>query len=134
LLRIVLGEAKPLPQWRRIREAITSEITKVESLRSLDRLRLAGALDDRELGRRRATMLTLLGGFELVRLNRAVLSRAAEPFPTQIRTLDAIHVASALLLPSSKRQLYFATHDDDMATAAIAVGLRVIGAEESLST
>jgi hypothetical protein len=66
-----------------------------------------------------------------LRLNRVVLRRASEPFPTQIRTLDAIHIASALLVQTRKRTLYFATHDADMATAALAMGLRVIGAEST---
>lgn len=95
LLRVVLGEPKRLPEWSRISAAVTSEIARVECLRALDRLRLAGGMDDRELSRRRATMLTLLSGIETVRVNRAVLDRASEAFPTQVRTLDAVHLASA---------------------------------------
>jgi predicted nucleic acid-binding protein len=94
----------------------------------LDRLRLGGATLERELARRRATTLTVLSGFELIRLNRAVLERAAEPFPMRIRTLDAIHVASALLVRARYPALRFATHDEDLAAAAAAEGLPVIGA------
>jgi predicted nucleic acid-binding protein len=128
LLRVVLAEPKRLPEWSRITEAVTSEITRVECLRVLDRLRRAGSMDDRELARRRATMLQLLSGMETIRLNRAVLDRASEPFPTQIRTLDAVHLASALLQSGRIAALRFATHDDELATAATAVGFRVIGA------
>jgi hypothetical protein len=96
-------------------------------LRALDRLRLAGGMADREIARRRATMLDLLSGIETVRLNRAVLDRAGEPFPTQVRTLDAVHLASALLVRARVAALRFATHDAELATAAVAVGLRVIG-------
>jgi hypothetical protein len=64
----------------------------------------------------------------VIRLNRAVLERAAEPFPTQIRTLDALHVASALLVRARFPALRFATHDLDIAAAAQAEGLPVIGA------
>jgi uncharacterized protein len=84
-------------------------------------------MDDRELARRRQTMLEVLSGFELVRINRAVLDRAADPFPTQLRTLDALHLASALLLHDREPAATFATHDEDLAAAAAAVGLRVIG-------
>ncbi len=131
MLRVVLGEPKRLPEWSRITEAVTSEIARVECLRALDRLRLAGTMDDRELARRRATMLELLSGVETIRLNRVVLDRASEAFPTQLRTLDALHLASALLMSARVPALRFATHDDELATAALAVGLRVIGMAET---
>jgi predicted nucleic acid-binding protein len=129
LLRAVLGDGRRLPEWSRIVAASTSEIARVECLRVLDRLRIANPMADRELARRRATMLQLLEGLEIVRLNRAVLARAADAFPTQIRTLDAIHLASALMLSSRERAIRFATHDEELALAAEAVGLRVIGVD-----
>jgi predicted nucleic acid-binding protein len=128
ILRVVLGEPKPLREWSRITTANASEIVRVECLRVLDRLRMLGAMDDRELARRRSTTLELLSGFELVRVNRAVLDRAADPFPTLIRTLDAIHLASALLVQARDPAMRLATHDAELATAGRAVGLRVIGA------
>lgn len=130
LLRVVLGDGPRLSEWSRITNASSNEIARVECLRVLDRLRLSGTMDDRELARRRATMLDLLSGVEMIRLNRAVLDRAAEAFPTQLRTLDAIHLASALLLRVRRPSLKFATHDDGLGTAAQAVGLRVIGLPE----
>lgn len=128
ILRIVLGEPKPLREWTRIKFASTSEIARVECLRVLDRLRTIGEMDDRELARRRASAIEILSGFELIRVNRAVLDRAADPFPTLVRTLDAIHLASALLLHEREPSIKLATHDDDQAVAAKAVGLKVIGA------
>jgi predicted nucleic acid-binding protein len=127
ILRVVLGERGRLKEWSRTSEAVTSEITRVECLRALDRLRLEGGMVDRELARRRATALSVLSGFELVRLNRAVLERAAEPFPVRLRTLDAVHVASALLVRARFPALGFATHDLDLGAAAQAEGLPVIG-------
>lgn len=126
-LRVVLGEPGRLAEWSRITTAITSEVARVECLRTLDRLRLGGAMNDRELARRRATMLDVLSGCELVRINRAVLDRASAPFPTRVRTLDALHLASAMLVRGQSSALRFATHDADLATAAMAVGLGVIG-------
>lgn len=128
VLRVVLGEKGRLAAWSRISEPITSEVTRVECLRTLDRLRLAGALSDRELSRRRSTTLAMLEAFELVRLNRAVLDRAADPFPTQIRTLEAIHLASALLARVRFAAMRFATHDRELAAAALAEGLALLGA------
>jgi uncharacterized protein len=128
VLRVVLGERGRLKEWLRTSEAVTSEITRVECLRALDRLRLEGGMVDRELARRRATALSVLSGFEQVRLNRAVLERAADPFPVKIRSLDALHVASALLVRTRFPALRFATHDVDLGAAATAEGLPVIGA------
>jgi len=128
VLRVVLGERGQLAEWSRVSVAVSSEITRVECLRVLDRLRVSSGMPDRELVRRRATLLSLLSGFELVRLNRAVLTRAADPFPTQIRTLDALHLASALLIRDRFPAMRFATHDADLAAAALAEGLSVIGA------
>jgi len=127
VLRAVLGEPGRLAGWSRIKDPMTSEITRVECLRALDRLRLAGGMPDRELARRRATALTTLDAFKVVRLNRAVLDRAGEPFPTLIRTLDAIHLASALLLRVRFPSMRFATHDRDLAAAALAEGVPVLG-------
>jgi uncharacterized protein len=128
LLRVVLGERGKLKEWARTSEAVTSEITRVECLRVLDRLRLEGGMVDRELARRRGTALSVLSGFEFVRLNRAVLDRAAEPFPVKLRTLDALHIASALLVRARFPAIRFATHDADLGAAARAEGLPVIGA------
>jgi len=128
VLRVVLGERGRLKEWSRTSEAVTSEITRVECLRALDRLRLEGGMVDRELARRRAMALSVLSGFEQVRLNRAVLERAADPFPVKIRSLDALHVASALLVRTRFPALRFATHDVDLGAAAAAEGLPVIGA------
>jgi predicted nucleic acid-binding protein len=128
LLRVVLGEPNRLREWPRIGRAFSSEILRVECLRVLDRVRLEASLPDRELARRRATFLSLMEGIDLVRLNRPVLERAADPFPINLRTLDALHLASASLLSRRYAALRFATHDVDLAAAARATGLRVVGA------
>lgn len=129
---MVLRERGRLKEWSRTSEAVTSEITRVECLRALDSPRPRQVASrrrmvDRELARRRATALSVLSGFELVRLNRAVLERAAEPFPVTVRTLDALHVASALLVRGRFPALRFATHDLNLGATAQAEGLPVIG-------
>jgi hypothetical protein len=57
-----------------------------------------------------------------------VLDRAAEPFPTGLASLDAIHLSSALLAREQIEGLPLATHDHELATAARAVGFEVHGA------
>jgi predicted nucleic acid-binding protein len=131
LLRVVLGEPNRLREWRSIDLAVSSELIRVEALRTMDRARIRLRLQDETLAEQRAAALSLLDSFHLARVESAVLERASEPFPTLLRTLDAIHLATALLLRPEYQDLVFATHDAELATAARAVGFRVVGASAS---
>jgi predicted nucleic acid-binding protein len=128
LLRLVFGEEPVLPIWDRITRPISSELVRVECLRTLDRARLSFRLDDRLLAERRAALLDLIASLELTPVSSAVLERAAEPFPTAIGSLDAIHLASAVALRDQLAPLILATHDRELATAARSVGFEVQGA------
>ena len=68
-----------------------------ESLRTLDRLRIRAGLADTEIAVRRAAILNLIQSLELIEIDSIVLERAAQPMPTELGTLDAIHLASAIL-------------------------------------
>jgi len=65
----------------------------------------------------------------LVEIDAGVLDRAAQPMPTELGTLDAIHLASALLWKEvAREELVMATHDRALAISAEAYGLPVVGA------
>ena len=128
LLRKVLRQSGSLREWKAIRTGVASALVETECLRTLDRLRLRANLSDRDLSRRRAAVFRLLESMEVVEVTAPVLSRAAQPLPTELGTLDAIHLATALLW--SERigaGLVMATHDVALGTAARACGLRVVG-------
>ena len=127
LLRVVLGERGRLKEWRRSERWISSELVRLECLRTIDRARLQIGLADEAVAERRASVLEYLRAFDLVRLNRGVLDRAAEPFPTALGTLDALHLASALAAREVVPDLRFATHDRELGLAARSVGFRVLG-------
>jgi predicted nucleic acid-binding protein len=128
LLRKVLGQAGALREWAAIRTGVASALAETECLRTLDRLRLRAGLSDRELARRRETVFRLLESIEVVEVTAPVLARAAQPLPTEAGTLDAIHLATALLWREhSGDDLVMATHDAALATAARASGLAVVG-------
>jgi len=128
LLRLVLGEPGRLHEWKAVETGVSSVIAEVECLRTLDRLRLRGALSVAELAARRQAVLRLLESVELVQLAHQVLRRAADPFPTPLGTLDAIHLATALAWRDERKTtLVLATHDAQLALAAAASGLDVIG-------
>jgi predicted nucleic acid-binding protein len=128
LLRIVLGQARPLKEWRSVRRGVASSLVEVECLRTIDRLRLRFGIADRALALRREAIFRLMDTLEVVEPTRTVLTRAAQPLPTELGTLDAIHLATAM----SWRELHdadlvMATHDAALGTAARSCGLRVVG-------
>ena len=129
LLRVALGQPDVLPEWSQIQRGVASELVMTESLRTLDRLRLRAKLADVEVAQRRATILALIASLELVEIGAVVLDRAAQPMPTELGTLDAIHLATALLWKEMARvDLVMATHDGALALGAQAHGLPVVGA------
>jgi len=70
----------------------------------------------------------LIASLELVEVDAVVLDRAAQPMPTELGALDAIHLATALLWKDLARvDLTMATHDGALALGARAYGLRVVG-------
>lgn len=128
LLRVILGQPGRLEEWGSIETGVASALVEVECLRTLDRLRLRAGLPDADLAARRETVYRLTEELELVEPTTVVLRRAAQPLPTPLGTLDAIHLATALLWREAReRELVMATHDGALAIAARANGLRVVG-------
>ncbi len=128
LLRVVLRQPNALREWKQIDRGISSALIVTESLRTLDRLRLRAQLPDSELALRRHAILAVTASLELVEIDANVLDRAAQPMPTELGTLDAIHLATALLWRESiGEQLTMATHDRALGLGAKAYGLRVLG-------
>jgi predicted nucleic acid-binding protein len=129
LLRLILREPGALAELRSCDGLIASELVAVESFRTLDRLRLGGSLSPEEAADRGVVVATWLNAFDLVLLRSAVLTRAGEPLPTPLGTLDALHLASALVWRDRMGEpLTMATHDAALASAARAFKFEVIGA------
>jgi len=130
LLRVVLGQRNALNEWGRVTQGVASALVEVECLRTLDRLRLAHALSNETIAERRGAVYRLLEAMEIVDMTYPVLARASQPFPTALGTLDAIHLATALLWKEQTgKDPSMATHDLALAVAAKASGLRVVGSE-----
>lgn len=132
LLRVALGQSNSLREWREIDRGISSALISTESLRALDRLRLRHGLSDQEVANRRAAIISLILSLEVAAIDASVLDRAAQPMPTELGTLDAIHLATALLWKDmTQSDLVMATHDRSLALGAQAHGLRVVGIARS---
>ena len=71
------------------------------------------------LGASAEVVLQRLGFLELT---PEALRRALEPFPSPVRTLDALHLASAEYLREQGARVTVATYDHRFATAAESLG------------
>lgn len=73
----------------------------------------------RKLGRSHGEAVRLLlGRFAWLELKPLVLARALDPWPTSVRTLDALHLASIEFLRGRGQEVHLATYDDRLASAA----------------
>jgi uncharacterized protein len=128
LLRILLGDGPLLEGWSTFARPFTSRLTLVEARRVIDRNRLTAVLNGDDLSRLLSMLLNIEQGLHVLPIVEEVLERASRPMPTTVRTLDAIHLASAMVIRDEiLPDLIFATHDRQQATGARAIGFEVIG-------
>lgn len=128
LLRVVLREPGALEDLQSYDGLVSSELIAVESARTIDRLRLQGTLTLEEAAAHRRALGDWLESFDLVLLRQPVLSRASEPLPIPLGTLDAIHLATALLWRERMGELAtMTTHDSTLGVAARTFGFDVRG-------
>lgn len=69
--------------------------------------------------------LAVVGRVALLELVSPVLTRALEPFPRPVRTLDALHLASVEFLRERQPAIRLATYDSRLADAATALGIEL---------
>ena len=65
----------------------------------------------------------ILEAVSLVELTPPVLTRALEPFPTPVRTLDALHLATMDFLRAQGQGVELASYDQRLLSAARALGI-----------
>jgi predicted nucleic acid-binding protein len=106
-------ESPALRTWLRRRpERASSALIRVELVRVLRRAGLAVLLPEAR---------KLLAGIHLIRLDDALLDRAGELSPVDLRSLDSIHLAAAASLGDDLGALV--AYDDRMLQAARSLGL-----------
>ena len=128
LLRLVLREPGAIDDLRSYDALVSSELIAVESARTIDRLRLHGALTAAEAAARLRAVTEWLEAIDLVLLRPAVLSRASDPLPMALGTLDALHLATALIFRERIGALpTMVTHDSALGLAARTFGFDVRG-------
>ncbi|HEX8408126.1 MAG TPA: type II toxin-antitoxin system VapC family toxin [Thermoanaerobaculia bacterium] len=132
LMRIVLRQPEPLKEWNALERGVASALLTVEGYRTIDQLWHRNELTEAELAEKRSRFQTFLPRLDIRPLTETVLEAASLPLPTSLATLDAIHLATAILYrvsqPPDERPIVFATHDVQLARAARAMHFEVIGA------
>ncbi len=133
VIRALIGDGDPLQEWGRWERAYSSELMVVEVRRTIDRLRLERALDDEKLADAHHALSPAVRVIGLIEVTPKVLRMASRPMPTVVKTLDAIHLASALLFAErTNADVLFGTHDRSQAIAARALGFEVAGVPHPL--
>jgi predicted nucleic acid-binding protein len=116
IVKLVVRERESAALMRylpRRRPLVSSALARTEVARALLPLGAAAQQRGQEV----------LDRLELIRVNDRVLATAGAVLPPDVRSLDAIHIATASLLGRSLRR--FVTYDARMASAARALGLPV---------
>ena len=112
LVRVEPESPGMLRWYQESERLVTNRIGVVESERAARR-------GDGDLDR----LAVVLDRFEVFELDAEIEHRASSIGPTALRTLDAIHLATALSIPGLAS---FVTYDDRLADAARNVGLPVV--------
>lgn len=119
LLKLILPERESAELEQALRhwpDWVSSAIAVVECRRALKRVRVPASVARRTEAALNATTL--------LKLDEPVLRLASQVGPVELRTLDAIHLASALSMGDDPEA--FITYDDRLARAARGLKLRVV--------
>jgi predicted nucleic acid-binding protein len=108
-------ESPALRRWLRRRpERASAALLRVELVRVVRRAGLPRSIPQ---ARR------LLAGIHLIRLDDALLDRASDLDPTELRSLDSIHLAAAASLGDDLAAVV--SYDDRLLAAATSLGLPI---------
>ena len=129
LLRVLLdGDAalRPLLSGGGL---FTSSLTFLEAARSVARARREKRLDDREAREVERQLAAFERGCDVLAMEDEVIRRARDEFPEEpVRSLDAIHLASLLVLDEALGEFVVASCDDRVRRNALALGFEVVPA------
>ena len=119
LVKLVFEETESaaLAEWLTVRAdvpKVSSDLSTIELLRTCRRVD-EDAVEGANL---------LLAGIDLLPMDRAIVEKAATLVPTELRSLDAIHLASALSMKANLTALV--AYDVRLCSAAAEAGIEVI--------
>ena len=111
---------------------LTSDLTLIECERVLHRAAAVGALSAAEVAARRTLLSTSAEHWVVFAIDAEIAQRARQAFPREpLRSLDAIHIATALVIRGLVGGLQFLTFDERIRDNAVELGFDVVPADEA---
>lgn len=130
ILSWLLGEPEGREVAERIRvadEVLASELTLVECKRTLVRMESSAIITASTASELLAILNRAARRWEMLSICREIWDRAARPFPAEpIRTLDALHVATAAVTAERLPDLYVLSRDRRVRESCLGLGLEVL--------
>lgn len=109
------------------RQVLTSELTLIECDRVLIRAESLGEVTAVTKADLTATLRRAAVRWSILKMDGDVVARARRPFPLEpVRTLDAIHLASALVARSAVKDLAVLSLDDRIRAVGRPLGLEIL--------
>ncbi|HWS64061.1 MAG TPA: type II toxin-antitoxin system VapC family toxin [Steroidobacteraceae bacterium] len=106
---------------------VASDLTLIECSRVLIRAVALGELNEAEASDRRAHLANAAARWHILHIGFEIVDRAKHPFPEEpIRTLDALHLASALTARAAVAGLKVLSLDDRLRASAQKLGLPLL--------
>lgn len=124
VLRYVLKGDPAIKHALACETILSSELLEIECRRVLQRGRMVGELSDTTYVTAVKRLDALLAGIGLLSLSPPVKKRAMEAFPVVVKTLDALHLATALLYSEKQASgtLLMFSYDEAMNRCAAVLG------------
>ncbi len=127
LLLVEAGHGKIRGCLRNEDEVLTSELTLVECDRAIIRETALGRISEAEAAERRSVLSRIAEHWIVLSVGREVVDRARQQFPREpLRTLDAIHLATAILGRTVVPGLAMLSLDSDLRACARALGFDLL--------
>jgi len=125
-LRHILNGELAIRHAFAVGRVVSSELLEIECRRVIHRCRLEGELSDDAVVAAMGRLDDVLAGLNLIGLSPKVKRRAMDAFPVSVKTLDALHLSSALVLAdaSPEEAVLVFTHDAAMNRCAKALGFK----------
>jgi predicted nucleic acid-binding protein len=114
LAQLLAEDHSPPPEFW-LQDLITSRLLEYELWNAIHRLRLAKSHSE--------AARQMVESLAMAELSRDILRRATDAFPATVRTLDALHLATALFLEERGIKVELATYDRRMIEAARALDI-----------